>query len=200
MMRRRQQGFTLVEVLVTVVIVAIGLLSAAGLQIMSKKANFDATQRTAATALAQSIVARMRANPSQIPAYITADNSDATQLSVPGVKCDAAVCAPDQLAAFDLWFWGQEVLGVYEKDADDVVVGGLAFPSACVQNGVGGSVIVALAWRGITPVSNPADSEDPADPATNPCGINKGDYKGEGDEGNVTYRRVLVLETYIAPA
>ncbi len=60
--RRAQQGFTLIEVLITVIILAIGLLGLAGLQANSLRFNHSAYQNSQATALAYEIADRMRAN------------------------------------------------------------------------------------------------------------------------------------------
>ncbi|MCP5158556.1 MAG: type IV pilus modification protein PilV [Gammaproteobacteria bacterium] len=59
---RKQNGFTLIEILVTVVVLAIGLLGLAGLQAISLRYNSTAYQRSQATILAYDIVERMRAS------------------------------------------------------------------------------------------------------------------------------------------
>lgn len=59
---RRQSGFTLIEVLVTVLILAIGLLGLAGLQTTSLRNNHSAYLRSQATVLAYDVADRMRAN------------------------------------------------------------------------------------------------------------------------------------------
>lgn len=58
----RQTGFTLIEILVTVIVLAIGLLGLAGLQATSLSFNSTAYQRSQATNLAYDIADRMRAN------------------------------------------------------------------------------------------------------------------------------------------
>lgn len=55
-------GMTLVEVLVATVIISVGLLGVAALQITSLRNNQNSAFRTQATALAQDIIDRMRAN------------------------------------------------------------------------------------------------------------------------------------------
>lgn len=194
----RQNGFTLIEVLITVFVIAVGLLSAAGLQIMSKKANFDALQRTQASALAQSIISKMRANSGALEAYKTSDVI--SQLSTaPSPSCTAAnTCTAPQLAAQDLWQWRQALRGAEEVDPDQQLNGGLSNPSGCIVAGANGLYTIAIAWRGIAPIRNPVDSDDETDPSNNACGVNKDVYKAETDEGDVTYRRILVLEAYIA--
>ncbi|WP_295467940.1 type IV pilus modification protein PilV [uncultured Pseudomonas sp.] len=59
---RRQNGATLIEVLVAMLILAIGLLGLAGLQTISVQSNQGAYFRSQATILANDIVDRMRAN------------------------------------------------------------------------------------------------------------------------------------------
>lgn len=61
-LKNRQRGFTLIEVLVTVLILAIGLLGLAGLQTTALRSNHSAYLRSQATVLAYDIVDRMRAN------------------------------------------------------------------------------------------------------------------------------------------
>jgi type IV pilus assembly protein PilV len=58
----RARGFTLVEVLVALVILSIGLLGIASLQLSSLRWNQGAAARSQATLLAYDIVDRMRAN------------------------------------------------------------------------------------------------------------------------------------------
>jgi type IV pilus assembly protein PilV len=55
-------GFTLVETLVALVVLCIGLLGVAALQLMSLRSNHGSAMRTQATFLAYDIVDRMRAN------------------------------------------------------------------------------------------------------------------------------------------
>lgn len=57
-----ERGFTLTEILVTLVIISVGLLGVAGLHSMSLRNNFDALIRSHASALADEIADRMRTN------------------------------------------------------------------------------------------------------------------------------------------
>lgn len=197
---KRQTGFTLIEVLITVFVIAVGLLSAAGLQIMSKKANFDALQRTQASALAQAIVSKMRANSGALGDYVTSDAVVAFTTAPTPLCIGATTCTAAQLAQYDLWQWAQALNGAEEKDPDDQSNGGLSNPSGCVQAGADGLYTIVVTWRGIAPLRTPSDPDDETDPANNACGADKEAYEPDedGSEGDVTYRRVLVLETYIA--
>ena len=59
--RRTTSGFTLLEVLIAIVVVAFGLLGLAGLQVFALKNNQSASMRVAATNLTTDIVDRMKA-------------------------------------------------------------------------------------------------------------------------------------------
>jgi type IV pilus modification protein PilV len=76
-------GFSLLEVLVTLVVVAIGLLGVAGMQVTSIKLNRVAETRSNGTVYATDIIERMRANPGNVASYATdfstTHSSDTTQ-------------------------------------------------------------------------------------------------------------------------
>lgn len=62
MIRRHQSGFSMLEVLVSMIIIAIGLLGLAALQAQSLRSNQSAYLRSQATLLAYDMFDRMRAN------------------------------------------------------------------------------------------------------------------------------------------
>jgi type IV pilus assembly protein PilV len=68
---RMQSGFSLIEVLVSMVVIALGLLGFAGLQAYSVKSNALAMQRSVAAMHAHSIVECMRSNIANIASYDT---------------------------------------------------------------------------------------------------------------------------------
>lgn len=61
-MKARQRGFSLIEVLITMLLMSIGLLGIAGIIATNLKNNHGAYARSQATLLANDIVERMRAN------------------------------------------------------------------------------------------------------------------------------------------
>ncbi|MEX0899455.1 MAG: type IV pilus modification protein PilV [Gammaproteobacteria bacterium] len=193
MRRMTSRGFTLIEVLVTLLIFSIGLLAVAGLQTISKKANYDALQRTTASLLASDIIERMRANGRVLEEYILDDGTGigATvgggTLAEPAIDCAAANCNATQMAWYDLFQWEQAIDGATEL-VDGAATGGLVSPTACIEGpfgGVAGAYRVSIAWRGVTPLSNPV---------IHACGEGSGLY-GEDDE----FRRILTVRTYITP-
>ena len=60
--KQYQKGFTLIEVLISMLVLSIGLLGLAALQIASVKANHSAQYRTEATLATYDLIDRMRVN------------------------------------------------------------------------------------------------------------------------------------------
>ena len=96
----KQQGFTLLEVLIALLVLSIGLLGLAALQTTGLRSNEMASMRTTATMLAYDISDRMRANPQG-----TTNGEYEKPLSNPVPDCTSANCSPAELAAFDLSQW-----------------------------------------------------------------------------------------------
>ncbi len=67
--RFRQHGFSLIELLVALVVFSVGLLAVAGLQTVSKQANFEALQRTSASQIAYGLLEDIRVNADVADAY-----------------------------------------------------------------------------------------------------------------------------------
>ncbi|GGE47969.1 type IV pilus modification protein PilV [Halopseudomonas oceani] len=66
---RPQCGFSLIEVLVALLLVALGVLGAAALQLNALRFTQDSAYRVQAGLLATDLLERMRANPSRIASY-----------------------------------------------------------------------------------------------------------------------------------
>jgi type IV pilus assembly protein PilV len=100
----RQNGFTLFEVLVAVVVFSIGLIGLANLQGYSMSSSYNAHLRTQATALATSIVDRMRANRAQALTANAYTTDFATNPPSTSIDCSSG-CTPEQMAQLDLLEW-----------------------------------------------------------------------------------------------
>jgi type IV pilus assembly protein PilV len=185
-----QHGFSLIELLVTVVIFSIGLLGAAGLQIVSKRATFAAMQRTTATQVASGLLEDMRANGPALATYVA--TAQIGQKSITGVSptdCTNATnaCTTTEVSMRDLNSWETLMDGGMETGPKGGV-GGLVSPVACIAGPVDGSAgvyVVSVAWRGAVAI---------ADPGIIDCGANSGQY-GDANE----FRRVIQILTFIDP-
>ncbi len=216
--RRQLAGFTLIEVLITVAVVSIGLLAVAGLQAIAKKANYDALQRTAAAALGQGIIERIRANPTQGTAYAQYGSEISELYPVSPTVCNpapnaqlpspaAAFCTPAQVAQANLYAWSQELLGAAEQviasgaTPADTNLGGLQHAAGCISVNACGALkiyTVAIVWRGLSPVAPPGS--DLTDPSSNSCGndaLQNQFYQPPTGYSSMTMRRVLVFQAAI---
>jgi len=184
-----QRGFSLLELLVALLVFSIGMLAVAGLQSVSKQANFESLQRTTASQIAYGLLEDIRTNGDALDIYRTVPELGGGSLAgEPAPNCRAAAeCNAAQKAAHDLWFWEQALDGNMETNAG-VGTGGLMLPTMCIDGpAVGGPGIytVTIAWRGTASITNAVN---------NPCGAVSGNY---GD--NLELRRIIQIPTYIDP-
>lgn len=130
--RRAARGFTLVEVLVAILLLSVGLLGVAGLQISGLRYHQGAYMRGQATSLLYDMTDRMRINPQGIGAgsynAITINTTTSGwQSSLPAdPDCAANNCTPANQAALDIRQWGL-ALGQLPRAVGTVTRNGLIF-------------------------------------------------------------------------
>lgn len=101
-------GFTLIEVMVSVLILLVGMLGVVGMQMLSLQANQGAYFRSQAIYIASEILDSMRANPTAAASYVGVYPDDgAGTATVPADQScdDADGCTPAQAALQDLREW-----------------------------------------------------------------------------------------------
>lgn len=110
---KRQSGFAMVEVMVTVTIIAIGISGMGVLLMRAIQGTQDSAQQSQAMWIVQDYVGRMRANPEGAKArYYELDPVDIDCNNLPrmcaetyqlGAEVPAQECTAIQMAAFDNW-------------------------------------------------------------------------------------------------
>ncbi|MFT4797680.1 MAG: type IV pilus assembly protein PilV [Candidatus Azotimanducaceae bacterium] len=118
----REQGFTLIEVLVAMLIVAVGVLGVAGMQVVSLQQNRNALLRDQALQSGNDILDRMRANPLTDYAPVLIDDDPVSEFNCMDVSCDR-----NEMAEFDIAQWK---CGLDPIDDDDSVY------AACTDFGI----------------------------------------------------------------
>jgi type IV pilus assembly protein PilV len=113
---RSQRGDTMIEVLVTIIIIAVGVLGAAALQVTTLKNLSSSHSASVAAILAEDFSERMRANPT------AALNDGYVHNAAPGAfpDCAAAACTMAQLATYDMGTWWQQVTAVLPSGSGQV--------------------------------------------------------------------------------
>jgi len=100
---KHAQGLTMLEMLVALVVLSVGLIGVAALQMRGQQFNYFAYVRTQATFLAYDLMDRMRIN--EDAAYQGLYQTQCTSLEEK--NCVNTSCSPTDLAGYDLAQWCQ---------------------------------------------------------------------------------------------
>lgn len=99
----KQKGIGLIEVLIALLVVAIGVLGYAGLQLRALDSTTEAYTRSQATSIAQAAVERIIANPRAAPDYATTTNwPTGAPAAAIDTTCNDGDCTPTQIADWDV--------------------------------------------------------------------------------------------------
>jgi len=140
----RHQGFTMVEVLVALVVLAIGLLGIAALYLNSLQAGRTAIYRTEAVALAADLADRVRMNRSAQNAYAAAFTD--TEVPVPACETTGG-CTDVELATTDLFSWKKAITERLPEGEGQVLV------TLPVAAGEPTSYVVTVRWSEVGEVA-----------------------------------------------
>ncbi len=175
-----QRGVGLIEVLIALVVFALGVVGMAGLQLGTMSVIIDSTQRTYVVANAQDVADRIRSNGIDPALYLGIYNAPGTDYCGTAVvtSCadsqagDAAVCTPAQLQEFDLFdafcvgdgSFENQATGQQQVEEWQTVIS-CEYPLAGVMtnttvcNELGATVVIETSWFGRS-VSNTASTAD----------------------------------------
>jgi type IV pilus assembly protein PilV len=190
---RRCGGFSLLEVLVTILLLAFGLLGLASLQVRMVAANSEAYQRAQAAALLADMIERVRAGSNDSlgtinSGYLTGTGSVGTGDSNTVTNCSTVAIG----SARDMCEWSNALKGTGETSGT-ASVGAMIGGRGCITQvqaanptknictpGIYG---VAVAWQGLSATAAPPTTGWAA------CGANQ--------YGNDAQRRVLSARVVI---
>ncbi len=187
MASRGMRGFTMIEVLVTLVIMMFGLLGIAGLILKGHKASSEAYQRNQAYLIAADMAERIKTNRLAAPIgqlnaapYVAGGALLGAALQAVPTTCTAGSCIPTATVAYDLATWNNLLVGSQETtSAGANNVGGILNARGCIEQagGAGTPVRVSVAWQG---------DQATVVPSTSTCGT--------GLYGADVYRRVVSID------
>lgn len=170
----------MIEVLVTLIVLALGLLGVAGLQIQALRGGQEGLQRSHATMLVNDALDRMRANPERIDTRydgavlgLTDPNAFASPTGSCGTGSTQAQCLTF-IAERDLMELNQAVWF-----AESMVQARLCIFDNPARNG---DVTVVLAWRGLVPNAAAGGAGD--------CDV---------DDIDASYLQVVTVRSFIDP-
>ena len=149
---RSARGFTLIEVLIALVVLAFGMLSLARVLGRSAQEELEAYQRTQAMTLAAEMVDRVTNNPKLAANYVD-------HYAPNGPAEDCAALDPADVVGRDKCEWRNRLRGADVLDEARGIGAPLA-ARGCVFSPAPNLYVVAIAWQGVLPT----------DAADSPCG------------------------------
>lgn len=178
-----QRGTSMIEVLVTIVIIAFGLLGLAGLQSRMQVSEMESYQRAQALELLNDMANRISTNRSTAATYVTSSALGA------GMTCPSA-SPSDTLQETDYREWCNALQGASEV-ASGSKLGAVIGGRGCVDSLGNGEYMITIAWQGQVPLSAP--------PASVTCGQNLYNAATGSACVNDLCRRTVTTVVRIAP-
>lgn len=175
-------GASMIEVLVTMVIIAFGLLGMAGLQVRMQSSELESYQRSQALLLLEDMANRMATNRNAVLAG--SYNIAATSPTGAGMTCPTTTTSTVQR---DLAEWCGALQGAAEMSGT-AKLGALVGGRGCIEP-VNGDYMITVAWQGMTPIAAP--------PSSVGCGANAYDA-ASGACVNDLCRRTVTTVVHIA--
>lgn len=167
------RGFSMIEVLVSLLIIAIGVLGAVALQTRAVQSGMESYQRTQALILVEDMVARVKNNKKLVSTCYAAIGRGTTGYVGSGVSSAPSGC--NALADDDIEAWHDLLLGAAETTGaagSEQSVGGILNARGCIDPlTANGEYRISVAWQGLSKITS-ADAD-----AKNPCA--KGSYEDE---------------------
>jgi type IV pilus assembly protein PilV len=181
-----QGGTSLIEVLVTLLVVALGLLGVAGLQAKISLAEMESYQRSQAILALTEMIERIDSNRTQAKTYVTS-GTIGTGDSWPA-DCTGIAIGPNR----DICEWSNKLKGASEtKSASNV--GGMVGALGCITQLQAANPATAVCQAGIYQVSVAWQGNNPTVAPALACGL--------GSFGaNDAYRRVVASTISVSTA
>lgn len=153
---RRQSGATLIEILVSLVILMVGLLGLVGVMIQSQRAQLESYQRVQALMLVQEMAARISANKAVASCYVLAAAIGTGNTTTPAAStCTAGTAAEQTQFAADMVDWKNLLIGASETDSGGNNVGAILGARGCIENAGTNTYLITVAWQGSVATSAP---------------------------------------------
>lgn len=163
----RARGYTLVEILIAVLVLALGILGGVALQLSALHARHQSVLLSQATQLAATLAEQLHANPAQAATYLTLDYDALAEPSpaAPSSLCHGGACDAAQLAFADLY--DARLLARQNLPGGRVLIcrdaglwGGGKLRWDCM-GGASAPFVVKVGWRGKRPDGAPwLDADD----------------------------------------
>jgi type IV pilus assembly protein PilV len=159
----QERGATMIEILITIVILVIGLLGLAGVQSRLQSSEVESYQRTQALILLNDMASRINTNRNNAASYVTTSPLGA------GMTCPTTTTTIQQI---DSGEWCSALQGAAETSGSSKI-GAMIGGRGCVESLGSGEYMITVAWQGFTPLIAPPASvacgKDQYDNANTSC-------------------------------
>ncbi len=136
------RGTTMIEVLVTIIVMSIGLLGIAGMQTIGLASNTAAYNRSQATILAYGIADRARANVLGKTSY---NNTSTDSSIVEKASCKTTTgCSAADMAINDIWEWHQTLAASLPAGYGSICID--STPNTVNCDGAGDIYVIRVFW------------------------------------------------------
>lgn len=156
-MRRPNAGFTMVEVLVAVLLLAVGLVGALAMQAHAMRTRQESALQTEALQAAATLADRIRANAAQSSAYLgfEFDSAAGAGASDSPAACTSAPCDPVSIAQLELHEFHQHLVAALPLARAVICRDSAAGPDGQLQWPCTGAadapVVIKIGWRSRRP-------------------------------------------------
>lgn len=156
---KRQQGASLIEVLVTLVILMLGLLGLVGLMLHSQRSQQESYQRVQALVLLEDMANRIRTNRKAAPCYVFTTTGSGTPFLGTGATavpaCATGTVEQQARAINDMNEWSDLLAGNSEMLGANPV-GAMLGARGCVELAAPDVYRVSVVWQGNSETFPPA--------------------------------------------
>ncbi|MGO4380767.1 type IV pilus modification protein PilV [Pseudoduganella sp. RAF53_2] len=159
-MRKAAAGFTLVEVLVAVLVLALGMIGGVAMQLHAMRTRYESAQLSRAVQMAAAMADRIRANAAQVSAYTGFDFDSATEPHpVAHSACADEACSSAELADAELDGLRRDVAHQFGNGRaricrDAQIWQGKRLRWDC-SGGAGAPLVIKIGWRAKNPDGTP---------------------------------------------
>jgi len=158
---QRNAGFSLIEILVSLVVLLIGLLGFASLLVHANKAEMESYQRVQALILLQDMADRINTNRKVASCYVTPNPTGGSAYVGTGYSstpvCTAGSAEQQTRAVADLTEWNTVLQGAAETNAiSGNSVGAMIGARGCVAyDSTTKQYTVTVVWQGLSATASP---------------------------------------------
>ena len=178
-------GFSLLEAMVAMVIIAIGLFGFAALQTKLQFSEIETYQRAEALLLLQDMNDRLLSNREYAADYVPENNAPLG--TGDGQPTDCTTLVSPTMQELDACEWSSALKGSTVSNDAGLLTGAMVGARGCIETLGSDSYLITVVWQGLTPLDSPREGS----------GCGSGDYDGDAASGCTDDKCRRILSTVV---